>query len=552
MKILIMNRYIWPLNWFALFLSIVMVSTSVMAEEWIYTVRTGDNLWNLTERHLTSMKYVKRLQKLNRIENPYVVLPGTQIRMPISWTQQHLHAAHAHIVHVHGDAFVRRKDTAQLISAELGTQLYIGDEIQSEDNSFVTVEFLDKSRLRVQDSSHVRLKHMEVFGDFGLVDTLVRLQHGRTESSVPTKPEVGTRYRIETPSAISSVRGTDFRVGTLEEGDKTTSEVLAGLVQVSGEKRAIKVLAGFGTVTAAGAPPSKPVTLLPPPDLSESDRYHESLPLVITLKPLEGALAYRTQIAIDQDFENLWAEFTTVKLPFRDGDIPDGDYWLRVRGIDASGIEGKDAVMAFSLNARPEPPFVIAPIPGAAVDVENQEFNWTRQSEAAHYAVTISKTEDMSEVVFFDPEINETSLKLVDSLQPGHYFWQIFSVSESEGAGPFSDVMSFRVPFPGPSLEETKMNEDEMTFAWRAGAEGQSFHFQLARDEEFNDLLHDKHTMALQATVPLPDSGDYYLRIKTIESDGFEGPWGPHQIVEIPYDIPFWLLLLWLPLLILI
>lgn len=111
-------------------------------------------------------------------------------------------------------------------------------------------------------------------------------------------------------------------------------------------------------------PPGAPVKLLPPPDLSSTPSLYEQLPLVITLNPLEGAVAYRAQIASDQNFESLRTEFTTGKLPFRDGDIPDGDYWLRVRGIDVNGIEGYDAVIAFTLNARPEPPFILATFAG--------------------------------------------------------------------------------------------------------------------------------------------------------------------------------------------
>jgi len=545
------KKFLKSTCWFVLFASLLILSTRVSAEEWTYTVRAGDNLWNLTEQHLTSMRYVKRLQQLNKIQNPNVIQPGTKIRIPVSWTRYHFEAQ-ALIVGVHGVVTIQRKDASVRLPAELGMQLFVGDEIQSENDSFVTVEFLDKSRLRVQDNSHVRLENMEIFGDYGLVDTLIDLQNGRTENFVSPEPDTGTRFRIQTPSAISSVRGTDFRVGVLNEGEHTSSEVLTGSVQVSGETRRIKVPAGFGAVTTQGAPPSKPVTLLPPPDLSETSTFYESLPLVVNLKPLEKAQSYRAQIAIDKNFENLWVEFTTAQLPFRDGDVPDGDYWLRVRGIDASGIEGQNAVIAFSLNARPEPPFVTAPLPGGVVDVDNQEFHWARQSEAAHYAVMISAEEDFSSLVFFDPEIKGTSLQLSESLPPGHYFWQIFSVAASERAGPFSDVMSFRVPYPGPALENTAFDETEMTFAWRAGAEGQSFHFQLAHDEAFNDLLYDQYTTASQATVPLPDGGNYYLRIKTIESDGFEGPWGPPQIIEIPRDTPYWLLLLLLPLLILI
>ncbi len=530
---------------------LIILPTCAIAEEWVYTVRPGDNLWNLTERHLTDMHYVKKLQRLNNIQNPYVIPPGTQLRIPMAWTRM-VENVHAQIIGVYGTVFVQRPQQEK-IPAEVGMQLWAGDKVQSENDSFVTIEFADDSEMRVQDNSRVRLKKMQILGDYGLIDTLIDLEQGRTENSVPEKPFRGTRFRIQTPSAISSVRGTSFRVGTIDSNTATTSEVLSGNVNVGNAKSDIRVRAGFGTVTSLGAPPSPPVALLPPPDLSETGNYYESLPLVIHLNPLSGAKGYRAQIAIDQDFKNLWSEFTTATLPFRDGDIPDGDYWMRIRGIDASEIEGRDAVIRFSLNARPEPPFITAPLPGGTSTPENQEFSWAAQSEASHYALMISQDADFSNLKYFNPEIKENNLILSESLVPGHYFWRVLSVSANEGAGPFSDVMSFRVPYPGPSLEETELDENEITFAWRAAAEGQSFHFQLARDAAFSDIIYDEMTTASQLTVQKPGGGTYYLRIKTIESDGFQGPWGPPQLIEIPRDTPYWLmLLLLLPLLVLI
>jgi len=524
--------------------TLMILSASAAAEEWIYTVRPGDNLWNLTERHLKSMEYVQRLQQLNNIQNPYVIPPGTQLRIPTAWTKL-LHEALAKVIGVHGTATLRRQDQED-IPIELGMRLLIGDEIRSENDAFVTVEFADKSRLRVQDNTHLHLENMQIFGDYGLVDTLIDLQQGRTESSILEKSEKGTRFIIKTPSAISSVRGTDFRVGTLEAQPGTHGEVLTGVLEVNGEKRKLRVPAGYGTVIFKGAPPAPPVKLLPSPDLSETDKYYQSLPLVIKLKPLSGAQAYRAQIGTDPDFRNLWSEFTATSLPFRDGDIPDGDYWLRIRGIDKSSIEGKDAVISFSLNARPEAPFVIAPLPGEATAPENQEFKWTIQSEASHYAMMVSRDADFSSLVYSNPEVKENSVTLSESLTPGHYFWRIFSVSTSEGAGPFSDTMPFRVPYPGPSLEDTKLDENQITFAWRAAAEGQSFYFQFARDKAFTSMIHYLPAATSQITIAKPDSGTYYLRIKTIESDGFQGPWGPHQIIEVPRDISYWFMLLML------
>jgi hypothetical protein len=535
------------LSIFLLFLPLSIAA----AEEWIYTVRPGDNLWNLTQRHLTSIGYVQKLQQLNDIQNPYALTPGTQLRIPVAWTKS-LHEALARVIDVQGTA-IRQNEHRESVPVKVGMQLFVNDEIRSENDAFVTIEFSDGSRLRVQENTYLRLKDMRIWGDHGSVDTLIDLQEGRTEGLVPKKSDTNTRFRIKTPSAISLIRGTDFRVGAIDARSSRSDEVISGVVEVSSGKGKVKISGGYGTVTFPDMPPVPPVKLLPPPDLSETVNYYQNLPLVIKLKPSVGAHAYRAQIATDRDFRNLLSEFTTQNLPFRDGDIPDGNYWLRVRGIDRSGIEGRDATIPFALNARPEVPFIIEPLPGGVTEPETQEFKWAIQSEASHYAIMISQDPDFSRMVYFNPEVKENTLTLSESLAPGHYFWRIFSVSADEGAGPLSDPMPFRVPYPSPTLKDTKLNEKDITFAWQAAAEGQSFHFQFSRDKAFTDIIHDEQTIASQVTLVKPDGGTYYLRIKTIESDGFQGPWGSPQVIEIPREQSLWfMLLMLLPLLVLL
>lgn len=55
---------------------LILQGSCLLADDWIYTVRPGDNLWNLAEQHLISFKYVKQLQQLNGVQNPYHLPPG--------------------------------------------------------------------------------------------------------------------------------------------------------------------------------------------------------------------------------------------------------------------------------------------------------------------------------------------------------------------------------------------------------------------------------------------------------------------------------------------
>ena len=41
----------------------LLVATVAQAQEWLYTVRPGDNIWNITADYLSSMSYWPKLQK---------------------------------------------------------------------------------------------------------------------------------------------------------------------------------------------------------------------------------------------------------------------------------------------------------------------------------------------------------------------------------------------------------------------------------------------------------------------------------------------------------
>lgn len=515
---------------------------SAKADEWIYEMKQGDNLWNLTERHLTHLKFVLPLQRLNHIQNPFQIPPGTEIRVPIKWTRQQ--SSSALVLRVLGDAQLRRQGLAQPLPIVDGMRIFPGDAISTKGDTYVTFEFADESILRLQDDSELRFERLEILGNSAVVSTEVSLQKGRTESLVPKNSPVNSRFRIITPSVVSSVRGTDFRVGT-KDGYTTMSEVTSGLVQVSNQHQSIDIPSSFGVVAEANNKPLQFVPLLPPPDLSETPFLYERIPLRIPVKPLPGANGYRAQIALDESFTQLITDFDTAGLPIKGGDLPDGDYWLRIRGRDSLGLEGLEAKLPIRLNARPEPPFIIAPHDNSVVESQSPELQWAHQPEASHYIITVTqKSSDFSTPIIYEPEVKGNRYQLNQSLEPGDYLWKIAAVSAVEGIGPYSDSLSFRVPVPGPALESTDVDDQNISFSWAEIEPGQHFHFQFARDEDFKQLVVDKFIHESKITLPRQDSGRYYLRIRIIEADGTYGSFGPAQIIEIPSKYPYWLFLL--------
>jgi hypothetical protein len=62
-----------------------LLSLPAVAADWIYTVVDGDNLWDLSERYLDSQLRFEQVRKLNNVEFPKRMQPGTRLRIPMKW-----------------------------------------------------------------------------------------------------------------------------------------------------------------------------------------------------------------------------------------------------------------------------------------------------------------------------------------------------------------------------------------------------------------------------------------------------------------------------------
>ena len=166
-------------------------------------------------------------------------------------------------------------------------------------------------------------------------DTQVRLTQGRMENLVAPLGKVPGRFEISTPAAVTAVRGTHYRVNAAT--DATRSEVLEGMVGVSNDDDGVEVAAGYGTLAAANQAPAAPIVLLPAPDLAKLPARLEWVPVAVTVDALSGAQAYRFQLAANADFNPPVFDARADNTRLRGPDLPDGHYFLRVRGIDAQG-----------------------------------------------------------------------------------------------------------------------------------------------------------------------------------------------------------------------
>jgi hypothetical protein len=221
--------------------------------------------------------------------------------------------------------------------------------------------------------------------------TGTRLDQGRVEIEAAPAAAGRPGFRIDTPQGVLGVRGTEFRVSTEGSQGATRGEVLSGTVAFAGRSGgpAEPVDAGFGTVIGAAGQVAAPVRLLDAPSVADLPTLQERLLMRFALPPLAGAAAYRAQISADARFDRVLADLTSATPELRFAELPDGDYVLRVRAVDARGLEGQDADHRFRLKARPEAPLPSAPVPRAVIFGSKAELAWTANTQAQSYRLRL-------------------------------------------------------------------------------------------------------------------------------------------------------------------
>jgi hypothetical protein len=149
-----------------------------------------------------------------------------------------------------GDAEVKLEGAEAFLPARDGATLRRGDTVRTGERGRAEIEYFDGSVTR-----------LDVETTFGLTELVSTPQEvrvvgehasGSTFSRVVELTGSQSRFEVETPSAVASVRGTTFFT-QVEAGASELVGVLGGEVLVTGASGPTKVLVGEGvTVSSAG------------------------------------------------------------------------------------------------------------------------------------------------------------------------------------------------------------------------------------------------------------------------------------------------------------
>jgi hypothetical protein len=139
-------------------------------------------------------------------------------------------------------------------------------------------------------------------------------------------------------------------------------------------------------------------------------------------------------------------------------------------------------------------------------------------------------------------DLKSTSLSVGQPLEPGVYHWRVSSATESDGESNFSEAWTLRVPPAIPELATPELVSKQLVLRWRGRPSDSHYHLQMAKDDEFKDLILDRRVSGAELSVPRPAAGRYFARLRAEDADGVAGPFSPPQAVQVPARFPFWLL----------
>ena len=502
------------------------------SEQWSYTIDKRDTLIAIGERFLKTPADWVQLQKVNAIANANRLVPGAKLQIPVALLRAN--ATVATLKASEGKNSLVRNGT-RTDAPPTGTELKPGDRLETGFQSTLLVEFADGSQVTLSPLSKVLIENLLVYGKTGISEIRLRIEEGSADSKVKPLTIAASKYIVTTPVFNLGVRGTEFRARFDPQTQTAFSEVLEGGVAAQGKAAPVLVGAGFGTRALINTEPSSPQKLLDAPRLNGFTPVADRVPARLTWQPEAGARAYRTQVfasrALDRQLLENVASEPGASLP---STWADGNYVLRVRSIDASGLEGASTTVDFSVRAYPIAPRPVRPANAVKVYDPVARLNWDGQLEGERVRIQIAQDAEFKQVRLDFAEARGSEFSV--ELPTGTYFWRTASIERNGKQGPFSSVARFeqRPTAISPLISPATLADSKVVYQWSPSEAGQSFRYQLSDSSHFKAPLLDQTTRETSASFATLAPGTYYFRIQATDRDGYVGQFGSAQVLSVP------------------
>lgn len=529
------------LFFFFLFVFLVSATSVYPAEDPTieYRVIRKDGLIKISERILEDPSKWREVAKINRLKDPYIIQPDQMLVIPVRLLKGS--PMDGIVTFIKGESRIQRFQGGEWITLKHGDAIKQGDTIKTEANGTLEVTFEDKSTLFMRPNTLLTVTISQKKGALAIVKS-INLKSGKAISDIKRATGTESRYEVTTPSAIASARGTGFRI-SIDDLLTTRAEVVDGRIMVSAQGISVEVKDSEGTVVERGAPPVRPVRLVDAPRLIDRRPIYKDIPLNFRFDVASGTKSIRALLSKDKDGREIVFE-GTIKPDeqISISNLEDGSYYLISYGIDAMGLEGiASEAVEIKYRANPLPPFIQIKDEDTEFVGKSADFKWLNVKDAVAYHIQIAKDREFKSMIVDTKDFRGIVYK-TETLDYGDFYFRVCSVAADGYEGGWSNVIRFRLipPPPSPPLEKPSIDKNSIFLKWRNLGEGIKYHFQMAKDEGFKEILLDTRLEKSEITLKKPkDPGTYYVRTSSIDKKGREGSFSTPQSFEIERGFPY-------------
>ena len=301
----------------------------------------------------------------------------------------------------------------------------------------------------------------------------------------------------------------------------------------------LALLAGVPTTASAAGPPA-PVIVSPDGDTVQSTP-------VLTWNRATGAVKYEVTVSAAADFSGTAAFIQTTAnvhaTPLKD--LPVGDWYWRVRGLDSTGMAGPYDTATFT-RALDASPVLTSPVDAKTLKYPNEalSYQWEPFAGAKTYELQV---DDDPAFIGAAAAISTPNTSYSPTNSPAFdtpVYWRVRAKSAnnvySQWSEPFTYTITWdpatTVTLVGPPSSNS-VPVEKVVLTWEPVRGAAFYQLDLSPDQNFNSPIYDDAKVVGNTFVPKTTlvAGAYYWRVRPMSSsitpepgewsDTGAGPW---------------------------
>lgn len=499
--------------------------------DWYYTFRPSDNIQDVGKRFLSNGREWSDIVRYNRIDNVAAIQPGSIIKIPMQWLK--FQPQPAKTLSIDGNVLVRNSHLKQYRRLQANTLIHVGYEVMSREGTAL-IKLADNSIIRVERDTHLSFNRLSHFGETGMVDTRIRLKRGGVISDVAPLSK-GSRFEIQTPSAVAAVRGTEFRLRT--DGNETQIEVTEGQVEFSHAHGVQSIRAGEGAKVSGQSAVMTKRRLYEPPENSFASRQIGQLPVELSWEPKPSANKYQYELRVDSPSGSIVQQRELTEPKVELNQVKNGEYRVAMRAVDKDGFQGMDEVTPLSIQVSGDRAQLLMPIAESVVESSDLAFQWAVSQIDTKSKLQIARDDYFEDLVIDETFENITKQEMKDKLAPGVYFWRVLSLT-AEHIEAQSDPRKVSIRGLMDEVKVLSVNyvENQVGLFWNSVDESNGYVLQISDHESFSRIIREETIRKPSAFLKLTAGKSYYARIKGIPNDLYQSEFGPSEKLFLPED----------------